>query len=124
MVKELIDKCISANRDLNLYFTNKSIPLEQRWSDFQKIPETLKKVSNGLNLRIDTNLLEDMGLKKGDVLSFSIFLENMEIMKAEVDDGAERAQEYSSRSWLKKIKVDDFYEDVLSKGFHSFVHNW
>ena len=124
MLQNIIQKNVDIQNEMMNYFTNKEVPLEKRWQEFNNLPDSLKKVSDGLELKVDDNLLSDMSLRKGDVLSLSMFLENIEIMKEEVLNAEERALDYSSRAWLKKVNIDSLYEEVLSKGYHSFVNNW
>lgn len=123
MLNELTQKAISSKNDLNAYFLNKQIPLDQRWSEFNSLPNNLKSVDVGMNLIIPHDVMQDMSLDKGSVLSFSTFVENLEYMIQDANAGGEDLSG-PSKSWLKRLDIDDLIEKIMAKGFQSFVYTW
>lgn len=124
MLKIITEKCLEANAELNKYFTNKDISLDQRWSEFNSLPESLKKMDWGFNLKFPDCVVQDMNWDKGTVLSFNTLIENFGYMKedAESDEG-DRISGPSKR-WLKNMKIEDIQEQILARGYQSFVHTW
>lgn len=123
MLKELVENYVNANKELQQYFTNKSISVDERWSEFSKLPEKLKKIDRGMNIGVPEYILQDMNIDKGTVLSFSIFVENLEYMKEEAStDDTEMS--HQSKAWLKKCNIDEILEKVMANGYHDFVYTW
>lgn len=123
MLEKLLKEYSSANNNLKTYFSNKSIPLDNRWSYFTTVPLELRQISNGIIFNVPSDLLSDMSINKGDVLSYEIFLENIGILKENMNS-SDIDLSGESRRWLKNVNLDNLYEIVLSNNFHFFTNNF
>lgn len=125
MLENLLKEYKSANNNLKAYFSNKDIPLDDRWSAFNKVPLDMTQISNGIIFDVPSELLGDMIINKGDFLSYSMFLENIGIFKESLNNpDSDFDLNIETKKWLKNIKLDHLYEIVLANNYHFFTNNW
>jgi hypothetical protein len=93
---------------------NKTIPLEKRWSIFSKYPSYLFKQKSSI-LHIES--LEKLGYKIG-------YEEDIHAERHQVIDIPGVIDDFFFDTEHNQSDIDTIKEEILSKGYRTFIYDW
>ena len=115
-----LDNCI--DRLQETYFSDKSVPLSERWDVYEKVAGILPIDRYGQNaiegaLGNDISLYDDFNIERYQTVRYVDQIESLES-----DFGFDEA-DYGPPRFTQE-QIDSIKELVLASGTQGFIHNW